>query len=100
MDYAKESLKKHAEWGGKIEMISRAPIENRADMAVAYTPGVAAPCLEIEKDETPAPATQGCGAAVKNGGVWTMFLVVTLWSGLRLFEKKRRFYLNKRGRER
>ncbi|MBQ7879531.1 MAG: hypothetical protein IJ317_02665, partial [Clostridia bacterium] len=56
--------------------------------------------IEIEKDETPAPATQGCGAAMENGGVWTMVLVVTFWSGLRLFEKKRRFDLNKGGRER
>jgi len=51
MDNNQLAIQKHKEWGGKIEMISRAPIENRADMAVAYTPGVAAPCLEIEKDE-------------------------------------------------
>ena len=50
MDYAKESLKKHYEWGGKIEVICRAPLETRDDLSLAYTPGVAQPCLEIEKD--------------------------------------------------
>ena len=51
MDHNQLAIQKHKEWGGKIEVISRAPIDNREDMAVAYTPGVAAPCLEIEKDE-------------------------------------------------
>ncbi len=50
MDIRKESLKKHYEWGGKIEVISRAPIDTREDLSLAYTPGVAEPCLEIEKD--------------------------------------------------
>lgn len=50
MDYASESLKKHYEWQGKIEVISRATIENREDLSLAYTPGVAQPCLEIQKD--------------------------------------------------
>lgn len=50
MDYAKESLKKHAEWKGKIEVISRAKVENATDLSLAYTPGVAQPCLEIQKD--------------------------------------------------
>ncbi|MDR3120425.1 MAG: NAD-dependent malic enzyme [Clostridiales bacterium] len=50
MDYAKESLKKHYEWGGKIEVVCRAPLENRDDLSLAYTPGVAQPCLEIQKD--------------------------------------------------
>jgi len=50
MDYAKESLKKHAEWGGKIEIISRVPCKTKEDLALAYTPGVAEPCLEIQKD--------------------------------------------------
>jgi malate dehydrogenase (oxaloacetate-decarboxylating) len=50
MDYAKESLKKHYEWKGKIEMICRAPLETRDDLSLAYTPGVAQPCLEIQKD--------------------------------------------------
>ena len=50
MDYAKESLKKHYEWKGKIEVICRAPLETRDDLSLAYTPGVAQPCLEIQKD--------------------------------------------------
>ena len=50
MDYAKESLKKHGEWKGKIEVISRVPVKTKDDMSLAYTPGVAQPCLEIEKD--------------------------------------------------
>jgi malate dehydrogenase (oxaloacetate-decarboxylating) len=50
MDYAKESLKKHYEWKGKIEMICRAPLKTRDDLSLAYTPGVAQPCLEIQKD--------------------------------------------------
>lgn len=52
MDKNKEAIQKHKEWNGKIEVISRAPIENREELAVAYTPGVAAPCLEIAKDES------------------------------------------------
>lgn len=50
MDYASESLKKHREWKGKIEVICRAPLENKDDLSLAYTPGVAEPCLEIQKD--------------------------------------------------
>ncbi len=50
MDIRQESLKKHHEWGGKIEVISRAPINSREDLSLAYTPGVAEPCLEINKD--------------------------------------------------
>ena len=50
MDYAKESLKKHAEWGGKIEVISTVPCRTKEDLSLAYTPGVAQPCLEIQKD--------------------------------------------------
>lgn len=50
MDIRKESLKKHYEWNGKIEVISRAPIETREDLSLAYTPGVAEACLEIQKD--------------------------------------------------
>ena len=50
MDYAMESLKKHREWKGKIEVICRAPLETRDDLSLAYTPGVAQPCLEIQKD--------------------------------------------------
>ena len=50
MDYAKESLKKHAEWGGKIEVICAVPCKTKEDLSLAYTPGVAQPCLEIQKD--------------------------------------------------
>ena len=50
MNYTEESLKLHGEWNGKIEVISRAPVSNRDELSLAYTPGVAAPCLEIQKD--------------------------------------------------
>ena len=50
MDYAKESLRKHAEWKGKIEVISKVKVENKEDLSLAYTPGVAQPCIEIQKD--------------------------------------------------
>ena len=50
MNYAEESLKKHYEWNGKIEVICRAPLNTREDLSLAYTPGVAQPCLEIQKD--------------------------------------------------
>ena len=50
MDYAKESVKKHAEWKGKIEVIAKVPVNNSVDLSLAYTPGVAQPCLEIQKD--------------------------------------------------
>ena len=50
MNYAEESLKKHAEWRGKIEIVCRAPVATKDDLSLAYTPGVAQPCLEIQKD--------------------------------------------------
>ena len=50
MNYAEESLKKHKEWEGKIEVISRVPVSTKEDLSLAYTPGVAEPCLEIQKD--------------------------------------------------
>ena len=50
MDVRKESLKKHYEWQGKIEVVSRAPINSREDLSLAYTPGVAEPCLAIQAD--------------------------------------------------
>ena len=52
MNIREESLKKHYEWGGKIEVVSRVSIESREDLSLAYTPGVAEPCLEIQKDVT------------------------------------------------
>ena len=50
MDIRQEALQKHKEWGGKIEVISRVPVTNRQELSLAYTPGVAEPCLAIEKD--------------------------------------------------
>ena len=50
MDYAKESLRLHGEWGGKIEVVTRVPVATKEDLSLAYTPGVAEPCLEIQKD--------------------------------------------------
>ena len=50
MDYAKESLKRHAEWKGKIEVVATVSVKTREDLSLAYTPGVAQPCLEIQKD--------------------------------------------------
>ena len=50
MSIAEESLKKHYKWKGKIEVVTRCPIESREDLSLAYTPGVAQPCLEIQKD--------------------------------------------------
>ena len=50
MNIREESLMKHYEWNGKIEVVSRVPVENRQDLSLAYTPGVAEPCLEIQKD--------------------------------------------------
>ena len=50
MDYAKESLRLHGEWKGKIEVISRVPVSTKDELSLAYTPGVSQPCLEIQKD--------------------------------------------------
>ncbi|MCI9316863.1 MAG: NAD-dependent malic enzyme [Oscillospiraceae bacterium] len=50
MDYAKESLRLHQEWRGKIEVTATVPVESKDDLSLAYTPGVAQPCLEIQKD--------------------------------------------------
>ena len=50
MDYAKESLRLHGEWKGKIEVMATVPVETKDDLSLAYTPGVAQPCLEIQKD--------------------------------------------------
>ena len=50
MDYAKESLRLHEEWKGKLEVISKVKVDSKEALSLAYTPGVAQPCLEIEKD--------------------------------------------------
>lgn len=52
MDYRKESLKLHGEWKGKIEVINKIPVATKEDLSLAYTPGVAEPCLAIQKDVT------------------------------------------------
>ncbi|MBR4308404.1 MAG: NADP-dependent malic enzyme [Oscillospiraceae bacterium] len=50
MDYAKESLKRHEQWKGKIEVVCTVPLKTKEDLSLAYTPGVAQACLEIRKD--------------------------------------------------
>ena len=50
MDYAKESLRLHGQWKGKIEVVATVPVASKEDLSLAYTPGVAQPCLEIQKD--------------------------------------------------
>lgn len=50
MDYAQESLRRHAQWKGKIEITVKVPVGTKEDLSLAYTPGVAQPCLEIQKD--------------------------------------------------
>ncbi len=50
MDYAKESLRLHGQWKGKLEVITKVPVKTKDDLSLAYTPGVAQPCLEIQKD--------------------------------------------------
>ena len=50
LNYAEESLRLHGEWKGKIEVVSRVPVTNKEELSLAYTPGVAQPCLEIQKD--------------------------------------------------
>ena len=52
MDYAKESLRLHGLWRGKIGIENKVPLQTREELSLAYTPGVAAPCLEIQKDVT------------------------------------------------
>lgn len=64
MDYAKESLKLHAQWKGKIEVVSKVKVENKDDLSLAYTPGVAQPCLEIQKDYSKSFELTGRGNTV------------------------------------
>ena len=52
MDKKELALAKHAEWKGKLSIETKAPITNKEELAIAYTPGVAEPCLAIEKDES------------------------------------------------
>ncbi len=64
MDYAKESLRLHKEWKGKIEVVSKVPVKNREDLSLAYTPGVAQPCIEIQKDYNKSFELTGRGNTV------------------------------------
>ena len=64
MNYAEESLKKHYEWKGKLETVPKMKIENRDDLSLAYTPGVAQACLEIQKDPEKSYALTGRGNLV------------------------------------
>ena len=59
MDKKQLAIEKHKEWRGKIEIISRAPVTNREELSIAYTPGVAEPCLLIAEDEDKAYAGPG-----------------------------------------
>ncbi len=64
MDYAKESLRLHGEWKGKLEVVSKVKVENKTDLSLAYTPGVAQPCLEIQKDYNKSFTLTGRGNLV------------------------------------
>ena len=64
MDYAKESLRLHAQWQGKLDIQPKMQITNRDDLSLAYTPGVAAPCLEIQKDPQKSYTLTGRGNTV------------------------------------
>ena len=64
MDYSKIALEKHEEWEGKLSIETKAPITNKEELSIAYTPGVAAPCLEINKDEELAYKYTGKGNLV------------------------------------
>ena len=68
MDYAKESLKLHEQWKGKIEVVATVPVSTKDDLSLAYTPGVAQPCLEIQKN---------IDASYELTRRWNMCLVVT-----------------------
>ena len=64
MDYANESLKKHYEWRGKLDTVPKMPVASKYDLSLAYTPGVAQPCLEIQKDINKSYDLTGRGNAV------------------------------------
>ena len=68
MDYAQESLIKHYEWRGKLEIVHKMPVATKNDLSLAYTPGVAQPCLEIQKD---------IGKSYELTGRWNTVAVVT-----------------------
>ncbi len=64
MDYAAESLKKHYEWKGKLDTVPKMPVANKTDLSLAYTPGVAQPCLEIQKNPALSYELTGRGNTV------------------------------------
>jgi malate dehydrogenase (oxaloacetate-decarboxylating) len=64
MDYSSEALKKHKEWKGKLSVTPKMKVETRDDLSIAYTPGVAAPCLEIKKDPASSYTYTGRGNTV------------------------------------
>lgn len=68
MDYAKESLKMHRQWRGKLSITPKMPVKSKMDLSLAYTPGVAQPCLEIQKD---------IGKSYELTGRWNTVAVVT-----------------------
>ena len=75
MDYAKESLRLHKEWKGKIQVVTNVPVETQDDLSLAYTPGVAQPCLEIQKDinqsyELTLEYVSGCNRRFCRTGSW------------------------------
>ncbi len=71
MDYAKESLRLHQEWKGKIQVVTNVPVETQEDLSLAYTPGVAQPCLEIQKIQ------KDINQSYELTRRWNMCLVVT-----------------------
>lgn len=64
MDYSKAAIEKHREWRGKLETVPKMKVENRDDLSIAYTPGVAAPCLEIRKNPEDSYVYTGRGNTV------------------------------------
>lgn len=76
MDYAKEALKMHREWKGKLSVVPKMSIKDKNDLSIAYTPGVAQPCLEIQKDkdlsyELTRPLEYRCGSNRRYCSTWS-----------------------------
>ena len=79
MDYAKESLRLHGEWKGKIEMVTRVPVKTKDDLSLAYTPGVAQPCLEIQKDPSKSyELTRRWNMAAVITAIWKRLLLQSI----------------------
>lgn len=76
MDYAKEALKMHREWKGKLSVVPKMSIKDKNDLSIAYTPGVAQPCLEIQKDkdlsyELTRTLEYRCGSNRRYSSTWS-----------------------------